>query len=221
MTDTGKVLGTIVVSPIVTGFVAGIIAVSTGGKAIGTGWLLLFMMGFGLLYGLMAGLLRAYDLSSHTGVLTLLVDLTWSLPNTIAGFILGNLLYIFFGNPSRELSENRGWIAYKARGTSGFGVNVLQTIGTVNLGGAGNHEPIHVLQARIFGPLFIPIVIMNYILTGTLQVLFTITLGAILKAAGKRDTPYFRPPEHSAVSGFFGWIYYATIFELWAYATES
>src|SRR5258707_873524 len=58
-------------------------------------------------------------------------------------------------------------------------------------------------------------------LTGTLQGLFTITLGGILKAAGKRDTPYFRPPEHSAVSGFFGWIYYATIFELWAYATES
>ncbi len=221
MTDSSKVLATILVSPIVCGFVAGILAVIGLGKSIGAGWLVLFLMVFGLLYGLMAGLLRSYDLSAHTGVLTLLVVLTWSLPNTVAGFLLGNLIYIFFGNPSRELSESRSWIAYKARGTSGFGVDVLQTIGTVNLGGAGNHEPIHVLQARIFGPLFIPIVIMNYILTGTLQVLFTITLGAILKAAGKRDTPYFRPPEHSAVSGFFGWIYYATIFELWAYATES
>src|SRR6266545_4375599 len=175
MTDSSKVLATILVSPIVCGFVAGILAVIGLGKSIGAGWLVLFLMVFGLLYGLMAGLLRSYDLSAHTGVLTLLVVLTWSLPNTVAGFLLGNLIYIFFGNPSRELSESRSWIAYKARGTSGFGVDVLQTIGTVNLGGAGNHEPIHVLQARIFGPLFIPIVIMNYILTGTLQVLFTIT----------------------------------------------
>lgn len=219
MTDTGKVLGTIAVAPIATGFVLTMFALIAH---LGAGWMLLIGVIFGLLYGLMAGLLRAYDLSQHTGVLALLVDLSWSLPNTIAGFVLGNLIYIFVGNPSRTQSENEGWISYKARGTrtSGFGVTVLQTIGTVNLGGAGNHEKVHLMQARIFGPLFIPIVIVNYIITGAIQILFTITLGAILKATGARDTPYLRPPEHSAVSGFFGWIYYATIFELWAYGTE-
>jgi len=220
MTDTSKVMAPILVSPIVTGIVVAIFALATQGAILGAGWMLLFGMGFGLLYGLMTGMLRAYDLSTHSGVLALLIDLTWSLPNTIVGFILGNVIYIFFGTPSRALSENQGWIAYRARGTSGFGVDVLQTIGTVNIGGAGNHEKVHLLQARIFGPLYIPFVIANYLVTGTIQVLFTITIGAILKATGKRDTAYLRPPKGSAVKGFFGWIYYATLIELWAYGTE-
>ena len=220
MTDTGKVAGTIAVSPIVTAMGLTLFALITQGDILSAGTALVIGLVFGILYGLMAGFLRSYDLSTHTGVLTLIIDLTWSLPNTIAGFVLGNLIYIFFGNPSRELSESEGWIAYKARGTSGFGVNVLQTIGTVNLGGKGNHEKVHLLQARIFGPFYIPFVIANYIVTGTIQVVFTITLGWILKLAGMRDTAYLRPPEGSAVKGFFGWIYYATIIELWAYGTE-
>jgi hypothetical protein len=220
MTDTGRVVGTLVVSTILSAFAATIFGLVTQGAMLGTGWLLLFGLGFGLLYGLMAGLLRAYDLSSQTGVLALLVDLTWSFPNTVVGFAFGNLLYICFGNPSRAQSENQGWISYRARGTSGFGVDVLQTIGTVNLGGAGNHEKVHLLQARIFGPFYIPFVIANYIVTGTIQILFTLTIGAILKATGKRDTAYLRPPAGSAVKGFFGWIYFATLIELWAYATE-
>lgn len=220
MTDTGKVAATIAISPIITAFTTSIIGIVVGGAVLGAGWLLLLGLGFGLLYGLMAGLLRSYDLSTHKGVLLLIVDLTWSLPNTVAGFLLGNLVYIFFGNPNRSLSENEGWIAYKPRGTSGFGVDVLQTIGTVNLGGAGSHEKVHVLQARIFGPVYIPLVIGNYIVTGTIQVLFTITIGWILKLAGLRTTAYLRPSASSAVSGFFGWIYCATFIELWAYGTE-
>jgi len=220
MTDTGKVLGTIVVAPIAAGFAAALFAVITHEAILGSGWALLFGMGFGLLYGLMAGLLRAYDLSSPGGVAGLLIDLTWSLPSTLVGFILGNIVYIFFGNPDRALSENEGWIAYRARGASGLGVDVLQTIGTVNIGGAGKHEKVHLLQARILGPFYIPFVVANYLVTGTIQVVFTITLGAILKATGKRDTAYLRPPDTSAVKGFFGWIYYATLIELWAYGTE-
>jgi len=220
MTDTGKVLGTIAVAPIVTGFTMTMIALLA---QVSAGWMLLVGVIFGLLYGLMAGLLRAYDLATHTGVLTLIVDLSWSFISTIIGFVLGNSIYIFFGNPSRALSENEGWIAYQARGTSGFGVDVLQTIGTVNLGGAGKHEKVHLLQARILGPVFIPLIIVSYIITGAIQILFTITIGAILKATGSRDTPYLCPPagpDGSAVPGFFGWIYYATPMELWAYSTE-
>jgi hypothetical protein len=82
---------------------------------------------------------------------------------------------------------------------------------------------VHVLQARILGPVFIPLVIVSYIVTGAIQILFTITIGAILKATGSRDTAYLCPPagpDGSAVPGFFGWIYYATPIELWAYSTE-
>lgn len=216
MTDTGKVVGTLVTATILSAFTATIFGLVTHA----VGWMLLLGTGFGLLYGLEAGLLRAYDLASQMGVLELIIDLTWAFPSTVVGFVFGNLFYLCFGNPSRAQSENEGWISFKARGTSGFGVNVLQTVGTVNLGGAGNHEKVHLLQHRIFGLFYVPFVVANYIVTGAIQILFTITIGAILKATGKRDTPYLRPPAHSAVQGFFGWIYYATIIELWAYGTE-
>ncbi|MCI0410955.1 MAG: hypothetical protein L0191_20730 [Acidobacteria bacterium] len=219
MTDTTRIVGTTIVAPLTAGIVLSIINMAIG-QPIDPLIVLLVGLGVGLAYGLMAGLLFSYDLSQPLGVGALLVDMTWSLPNTIAGLLLGNMIYPFFGFPSRELSRDQGWIAYKPRGTSGFGVDVLQTIGTVNIGGAGNHEKVHVVQARIFGPLFIPIVLVNYALTGLVQILFTITIGAILKATGVRDTAYLRPPASSAVKGFFGWIYYATVFELWAYATE-
>jgi hypothetical protein len=219
MTDTTRFLGTTAVAPLITGAFLSIVNMIVG-QPVDPLIVLVFGLGFGLAYGLMTGLLHSYDLSQPLGVGALIVDLTWSLFNTVAGFILGNLIYMCFGNPSRALSRDQGWIAYQPRGKAGFGVDVLQTIGTVNIGGAGNHEKVHVVQARIFGPFFIPIVIVNYILTGLVQILFTITIGAVLKAVGKRDTPYLQPPAASAVKGFFGWIYFATVFELWAYATE-
>lgn len=153
----------------------------------------------------------------------LLVDLTWSLPNTVFGFVFGNLIYIGFGSPSRADSEGEGWIVFKPRpsNTGSFGRTVLQTLGTVNIGGKGNHEKVHLLQARIFGPLYLPFVGASYVITFTLQVLWTITLGGLLKLLGARQKAYFRPPAHSAVGGFFGWIYYATPIELWAYGTEA
>jgi hypothetical protein len=183
-------------------------------------WVILVGGIFGLLYGLEAGILLIYDLSSGIGWLELTADLTWSLPNTIFGFVFGNIIYIFFGTPSRNESKNKGWIVFVPNATSGFGVNVLQTLGTVNLGGTGAHEKVHLLQARIVGPLFLPIFAVNYVVNFIVQGLWTITVGMILWKTGLRNTPYFRPGSSSVVSGFFGWIYYATVFEIWAYATE-
>lgn len=169
----------------------------------------------GLLYGLEAGLLLSYDLSSVSGWLTLIIDLTWSLPSTIFGLVVGNIAYPFLGSLSRTQSEGQRWISY-----SRPQAHVPQTLGTVNLGGPGAHEPIHLLQARILGPAFLPFGLAAYIVTGLLQILWTITIGGILYLAGKREKPYFSPPETSAVPGFFGWIYFATPYELWAYATQ-
>src|SRR5947209_8001233 len=95
---------------------------------------------FGLLYGLEAGILLIYDLTSLKGWAQMLIDLTWSLPNTIWGFVLGNIIFPWFGNPSRADSQDAGWIVYIPRSGSGFGHGTLQTHGTVNLGGAGQHE---------------------------------------------------------------------------------
>lgn len=54
-----------------------------------------------------------------------------------------------------------------------------------------------------------------------IQILFTLILGLALKAANLRSSVCLRPPADSAVSGFFGWIYYATPFEVWAYASGN
>ena len=193
----------------------------TGG-ALSTGVAVLVGGVLGAGYGLEAGILCSYGLDSGKGWGELLVDLTWSLPNTLFGFVFGNLIYVWFGDLSRKESEGKGWVVYMptGSGTGGFGRDVLQTLGTVNIGGAGNHEKVHVLQARLLGPLYLPFVALSYVLTFTVQVLWTVTLGGLLKLVGARDTPYFQPPARSAVSGFFGWIYYATPIELWAYSTE-
>src|SRR5437773_10533584 len=88
----------------------------------------------GLLYGLEAGILLIYDLDAPKGWVELLLDLTWSFPNTVFGFVLGNLIYPFLGSLSREQSEGQGWIVYARE------AELHQTLGTVNLGGAGQHE---------------------------------------------------------------------------------
>lgn len=176
---------------------------------------------FGLIYGLMAGILLIYDLASGAGWVALVLDLTWSLPNTIFGFVIGNLVYPLFGAPSRAESEDKSWIVYMPRASGGFGHSMLQTLGTVNLGGAGQHERMHLLQARVFGPLYLPLFGINYVITFCLQVIWTLTLGGILALAKVRNTAYFRPPASSAVQGFFGWIYHSTVFELWAYASGN
>jgi hypothetical protein len=176
---------------------------------------------FGLAYGLMAGILLIYNLSSLKGWLELVIDTTWSLPTTFLGFIVGSLIFPFVANPSRADSENKGWISYKARGSGAYGNTFLQTLGTVNLGGPGQHERMHLLQERIFGPAFLPIQVVNYAATFLIQVVWTFTVGGLLYLTKIRQKPYFEPPSGSAMKGFLGWIYYATFFELWAYATGN
>lgn len=174
----------------------------------------------GFLYGLEAGILVIYALDTPKGWGELIVDLTWSLPNTLFGFLVGNLIYIFIGNPSRAESTGQGWIVFKSRGSGAFGTRVLQTLGNVNLGGAGAHERVHLMQARIFGPLYLVLFGLNYVVNFLAQCLWCATLGWILKVAGARTTVNLQPPASSVVQGFFGWIYAATVFELWAYGTE-
>lgn len=172
-------------------------------------------------YGILAGAVGAYDLRTPMGWLCLVIDCTWSLVNTVFGAVIGGLLYLIFGNPSTTQSRGQNWVSYSPRSATGFGNNVLQTLGPVNLGGAGQHERMHLLQARIFGPLYLPLFAVFYIVTSVIQVLFTLILGLALKAAHVRASACLTPPAESAVGGFFGWIYYATPFEVWAYASGN
>jgi hypothetical protein len=173
--------------------------------------------GFGFLYGLEAALVAGYDLSLPVGWFRLILDHTWSLPNTVFGFVFGNIIYIFLGTPSTQTTAGLGWIAYEPRMSLGF----CQTIGTVNIGGAGNHELVHVMQARIFGPIFLAFHGLNYVVNFVIQSAFTLTIGMVLWILKVRDTPYLRPYEHSVLkTPFIAWIYAYTIMELWAYGSE-
>ena len=209
----------VILSTLISGLI--LLLVNVAGEVINWWILIAIGAGFGLLYGLETGILLIYDLSRFVGWIQLIIDMTWSLINTVFGFVFGNLIYIIFGNPSRSNSENQGWIVYLPRSSTGFGNSVLQTLGTVNIGGAGQHEKMHLLQARIFGPLYLPLFALFYIFTFIIQIIWTSIIGWILKVTGIRNTAWFQPSSHSAVSGFFGWIYYATPFELWAYASGN
>jgi hypothetical protein len=214
-----KALLTIIVSTVVVCLMLYLVGAATG---LGFGFHGLAVAGLiaGLLYGLEAGIVGSYALHRAKGWVELLVDLTWSLPNTLFGLIVGNLIYIFIGNPSPAESRDQGWIVFKPRGSSAFGTTVLQTLGTVNLGGAGAHERVHLLQSRLFGPLYLIIFGLNYVVNFLLQCLWCATAGWFLKVLGTRNTVPLEPPVSSVVQGFFGWIYAATIFEIWAYGSE-
>jgi len=209
--------------------VATILAVATllivnlaSGSPVPFFWVVLSASLLGLGYGLQAGIYGIYSLSGIKGWVELVVDMTWSLLNTIFGFILGNSIYLFFGDISKPDSKDSSWIVYMpTAGSGGFGKKVLQTLGTINIGGAGQHERMHLLQARIFGVFYLPLFGLNYVITSTIQLLWTFTIGGLLWLLKIRQKPYFRPASRSAVKGFFGWIYYATFFELWAYASGN
>lgn len=202
---------------------AGTAAALTGPLADGVaiGVTALVFAGLGLLYGLEAGILECYALDRGKGWIELLVDVTWSLPNTVFGFVLGNLVYVFFADPSHTDSRDAGVVVFKPRSPDGFGNDVLQTLGTINIGGRGQHEMMHVLQARAFGPLYLPVYAVNYVVNFLAQGLWTISVGLLLWRLGNRDQPYFVPDGESVVGGFFGWIYYNTVFERWAYASGN
>jgi hypothetical protein len=220
MPDAVKTLLTIVLCPALMGGAFALIDLALGG-VVGTFTAFLIGGSIGLVYGILSGAVQSYDLGALGGWGMLLLDMTWSLPNTVFGVLTGSWIYLLFGTPSQSLSSGLGWVSYAPRGGSGFGHGVLQTVGTINIGGAGQHERMHLLQARVFGPLYLPLFAVNYVFTGLIQLLFTCTIGLLLKAIGSRQTAWLEPPAKSAVQGPFGWIYYATFFELWAYASGN
>lgn len=177
----------------------------------------------GFLYGLVAALVAAYDLSKIGPCFALILDLTWSLSNTLLGFVVIHQIYlIFFGTPDRGMSRGATWISF----SGSVGGKVLQTWGTVNVGGKGAHEDRHLLQVRILGPIFIPFHAANYVVLGVIQIVFTILIGWWTHLLGWRDSAWFRPdaksvvkspPGKSGPADFFGWIYRYTLMEIWGY----
>jgi hypothetical protein len=145
--------------------------VAVGGLLVGGPIGLLVGLAIGLALGAAYGWAitagKAYDYSSPGGVVAFVVDHSWSVLNTLVGslFLAGNVV---FGNKlDKAFTQNRNRIGLHNGVFPGFAT----TIGTVQAGtgmGIDDHEAVHVLQARIFGPMYMPLVIGNYILATVL-----------------------------------------------------
>ena len=158
-------LGGVVSAALLTGWLALFGGLAGGVPGALAGGLAGALLGGG--YGWAVGAGRAYDLRTPRGVATLVVDLTWSLPNTAAGavFLLVNLGCR--NKLDRAFTAGRGMVGLH----NGVFAGYATTIGPVQAGtgkGIDDPEAVHVLQARIFGPLYLALVLANYVLATVL-----------------------------------------------------
>ncbi|MGQ0616409.1 MAG: glycine zipper family protein [Acidimicrobiia bacterium] len=151
---------------IISGSVITASMAAVGAMAGGTtGALVLGAVGLalGFMYGRAIVVSEAYDFASSGGIVAFVVDHTWSLLNTVAGalYLTGNLV---FGNRiDRAQSRHSNTVAL----TNGVFPGYATTIGPVEAGVTPTiavHEAVHVFQARLFGFLYLPLVVLNYII---------------------------------------------------------
>jgi RHS repeat-associated protein len=107
---------------------------------------------------------HSYDWSSISGWASFLADNTWALPNSAIGSLFATA-NVIGGNPiDRANSRDSNALMFEGGWFSGYAT----TLGNVIVGTKGatpdllGHEQAHVLQARLFGPLFYPSMIAHY-----------------------------------------------------------
>jgi len=92
----------------------------------------------------------------------LLIDNTWAVTNTMAGAFF--LTFSLARGNELDLDRCSGRSSLVLR--NGVMHGYATTIGTIEAGttdGLDAHEQVHVLQARIFGPFFYPLVALSYV----------------------------------------------------------
>ncbi len=152
--------------------VAVVLAGATGflGYLVGgvTGLLIALAIGaaVGTVFGWAVTTSQSYDLTSPLGLVKYVLDLTWSLPNTLLGAIYLSLNLVFGNRLERGYSRHSGCVQLvKGVFPEMNGITYLTTVGTVIAGvdpAVHAHEHGHVFQARLFGPLYVPLVLANY-----------------------------------------------------------
>jgi hypothetical protein len=108
-----------------------------------------------------------YDVRRGRGLLAALVDVTWSLPNTWAGAVFLGVNLLRGNRVEPSLTRHAGAVHLVGGVFPPIaGVRYVTTIGTVIAGVAPavhRHEHGHILQARLFGPLYLPLVAAHYV----------------------------------------------------------
>jgi hypothetical protein len=153
--------------------------------------------------GMMDGLWKIHKWRGP-GVLTFLVDMTWGLAGTTNGILFHLVNFIWAGHTDDSC---RGAHCYRSgfRFKSGFAVtqgSVMSNMGsgTSTSSGLFRHENTHVLQNRIFGPLFT----LTYL--GWMAILF---IPGLIAGAVKQNA--------SVGAGIERFCYYNNPWEAWAY----
>ncbi|SCG42688.1 glycine zipper family protein [Micromonospora coxensis] len=105
---------------------------------------------------------RVYGADAR-GIALFVVDHTWSLPNTAAGALFLAAHLVFGHRLDRTVSQH----SCRVNVVEGVSPRYATTIGTVCAGsspGIQRHEDVHILQGRLLGPLYLPLVALNYVL---------------------------------------------------------
>jgi hypothetical protein len=121
----------------------------------------------GVLHGWALAVAHAYDLSSWRGLSVYVIDHTWSGVNTLAGAMF--LLVALALGSRLDLAATRG--SNRIGMAEGVLPGYATTIGIVQAGTGrrvDRHEAVHILQARIFGPAYLPLVVAGYVLATVL-----------------------------------------------------
>jgi RHS repeat-associated protein len=102
---------------------------------------------------------HSYDWASLRGWTQFLADNTWSLPNSAVGSLFATINIIGGNEIDSATSKDTGELYFKGQWFPPFDTTLGNvTVGTV----VPVHEREHAFQARLFGPLFYPLVIGNY-----------------------------------------------------------
>lgn len=118
-------------------------------------------LALGVLQGWCAAKAASYP-DDARGWWLMVLDNTWSLPNTCVGSLFLALNLVFGNRVDATMTAGRTTIVLRDGVFGGFAT----TLGNVEAGSTSaiaDHEYIHVLQARIFGPLYVPLVVLNYV----------------------------------------------------------
>jgi hypothetical protein len=196
----------------VTGWISGIVVALVGailGFLFGGGSLIGALIGlvilglFAIPYGRGVAVGKVYD-GDALNIWRFIVDMTWSSLNTAAGAIYYSIHRLTGNTLNVALSQGTGaiWL------DKGVVSTYATTIGTVKAGSSASiddHEMIHVFQARLFGPLYLVLVGVNYV------------LAAIV--------PYWLLMKHKPITGFGSYfedgVYPNVWNELWAYGAAG
>jgi hypothetical protein len=160
---------------LVAGLIVGLLVGGAIGAVIGGA----IGLALGVFFGWTLARAHCYE-RSPKGVFLFVVDHTWSLLNTVAGsmFLLvslakGNELNVVDSRHTGKVVFTRGLIPNRKR-IVGPDRHVVRTyfattVGNVMVGvhpdgspGLKRHEGVHVFQARLFGPFYLPLVAIGF-----------------------------------------------------------